>query len=242
MPIFQSISRPAAALAALAMLAGCTTENAVAPVTTANSLAPSADAQDVVMPNIRHSTCSSGVKVTRKNALVADRVTPGDPYYIEFRMRPSAAIPTGHMFVVYGELDAAGNPVSQYYSGLYPKGSVVGLYTGTVLPVPIPGDIEPSIMDCKVIPAAAYRRSISAAQYRNMLLKLAQYKANPPKWVMLAFNCNHYAASLGVAAGLRAPNGTRSLEFVSAQYFTELVKVNGDTIRGTAPAYQSVER
>ena len=242
MAFLQSISRPAAALAALAMLAGCTTESTVAPVSNANSLAAAPADAEAPMPAVKHSTCKSPIRTTRKNALVADRVTPGDPYYIEFRLRPSTAIPTGHMYVIYGDLDAQGNPVNQYYSGLFPKGSVAGLYTGMVLPVPIPGELEPSFMDCSVLPAAAYRRSLTAAQYRSMLTLLARYKANPPKWAMLSFNCNHYSASLGEAAGLKAPKGTRSLEFVSAQYFSELVKVNGDTIRGKAPAYEAMRR
>ena len=234
--------RLAAALVAASLLAGCVSED-VKPVAQTNSLAtPLAGTEMLSDAAPHHSTCSSNVKVTRKNALVADRMNPGDTHYIEFRLRPSAAIPTGHMFIVYGKLDEAGNPASWHYTGLYPKGSVAGLYTGIIMPVALPADVNPSILDCTVMPSAAYRRSLSADQYQRLLAKVTQYKTNPPKWAMLSFNCNHYAASIGQAAGLVMPGGNRSTQFLSAQYFSLLVEANGDTIYGKAPAYETAQR
>lgn len=176
------------------------------------------------------STCEDDIVTTRKDALVAEHMTPGDTHYIEFRLRPSPVLPSGHIFVVYGELDENGVPKTYNYTGLYPKGSFFGLYAGIISQAAMPANLEPSILDCHVMPTSAYRHSLTADQFQRLLAKVDFYKANPPRWAVLSFNCNHYAASLGKAAGLKVPQGTRSLQFLSVQYFGQLVRANGDVI------------
>ncbi|RCW83139.1 hypothetical protein [Phyllobacterium bourgognense] len=78
--------------------------------------------------------------------LTANRTRIGDPAYIEFRQRFSSSIPSGHLYVVFGRLDAKGNPVTRLYIGLFPKGSLAGVYGGAI--VPMPADLAPSYADC----------------------------------------------------------------------------------------------
>lgn len=181
-------------MVACAWLANCT---ATAPA----PIEPSSFAAAVEFPD--HTCSKYGLPNGGSARLTAERVTPGDPAYIEFRQRPSPAIPSGHMFVVFGRLDPQGKPVTRQYIGLYPKGLVVGLYGGAI--VPMPAELHPSLGDCKFGTAAAYRVSLNEAQYRRLLAEVRSIVAKPPLWHMLGFNCNHFAARLGSVVGLRPP-------------------------------------
>jgi len=140
----------------------------------------------------------------------------------------SLAVPTGHLHLVYGELDQNAEPNSFNYVGLFPKGSVFGLYTGIFLPIGIRGDLEPSLLDCSFKPVGAYRVSITAAQYRKLLNRIAERRQTPPDWRMLSYNCNHFAAELGETVGLKSPKGERSRQFLSFIYFQQLLRANGE--------------
>ncbi|WP_157944667.1 hypothetical protein [Mangrovicella endophytica] len=168
-------------------------------------------------------TCSNNGGMGRTVPLTASRVRAGDPAYIEFRGRMSPAIPSGHMYVAFGRLDAAGNPVSRYHIGSYPKGYVVGLYGGALVPMPV--ELEPSILDCSMGTFDAYRVSLTEEQYKKLLAKVAYYRRNPPTWTMFGFNCNNFAASLGSVAGLREPVGRAVPTFAYVQAY---IRANGD--------------
>lgn len=169
-------------------------------------------------------TCAAyGAPQGRPARLTAKRVRAGDPAYMEFRQRPTLSIPTGHMYVVFGRLDRKGEPVSRQYIGLFPKGGAAGFYAGAVAPVA--ADLEPSASDCGYGAAAAYRVSLSEAQYRRLLGKVRATLASPPKWRMFGFNCNNFAASLGQVAGLREPDNR---DLPSFSYIRAYIRANGD--------------
>lgn len=155
--------------------------------------------------------------------LIASRVRKGDPYYIEFRYRFSYAIISGHMYDVFGRLDANGNPITRQYIGLFPDGGILGLYGGAILPVP--AEVHPSVRDCTYKPGAAYRVSLTAGQYRALLAKVRAALAHPPVWQMEASNCNHFAAGLGSVAGLRLPANSLLPSFA---YIHAFIRANGD--------------
>jgi len=157
--------------------------------------------------------------------LTANRTKRGDPAYIEFRQRFTPGIPSGHLYVVFGRLDADGNPVTRLYTGLFPKGSVFGLYGGAV--VPMPADLTPSYADCHFTPNAAYRVSLTESQYQQLLGKVQANLANPPMWRMFGYNCNNYAASLGSVAGLVEPANRARPAF---SYIYAYIEANGDTV------------
>ncbi len=169
-------------------------------------------------------TCSKFGKPLGNSAkLTASRVRKGDPYYIEFRYRFSYAIVSGHMYDVFGKLDANGNPMTRQYIGLFPSGSILGLYGGAI--VPVPGEVLPSSRDCDYAPGAAYRVSLTAAQYQRLLGKVRSALAHPPLWHMEVFNCNHFAAGMGSVAGLKLPENRLLPSFA---YIHAFIAANGD--------------
>ena len=155
--------------------------------------------------------------------LTANRTKPGDPAYIEFRQRFTPGIPSGHLYVVFGRLDANGNPVTRLYTGLFPKGSIFGLYGGAV--IPMSADLTPSYADCHFTPNAAYRVSLTESQYQQLLGKVQADLVNPPTWRMFGYNCNNYAASLGSVAGLVEPANRAQPSF---SYIYAYIDANGD--------------
>ncbi|MDR6634436.1 hypothetical protein J2X72_003246 [Phyllobacterium sp. 1468] len=161
--------------------------------------------------------------------LTANRTRIGDPAYIEFRQRFSPGIPSGHLYVVFGRLDAKGNPVTRLYTGLFPKGSLAGLYAGAI--VPMPSDLMPSYADCHLTPNAAYRVSLTESQYQQLLGKVQEDLANPPMWRMFGYNCNNYAASLGSVAGLVEPANRAQPSF---SYIYAYIDANGDGSKKSA--------
>jgi hypothetical protein len=169
-------------------------------------------------------TCAKYGKPQGNGAkLTASRVRKGDPYYIEFRYRFSFAIASGHMYDVFGRLDRDGNPVTRQYIGLFPAGSIIGLYGGAV--VPVPGELLPSSRDCSYTPGAAYRVSLTRAQYNRLLAKVRAALAHPPMWQMALYNCNHFAAGLGSVAGLKMPANALLPSFA---YIHAFIRANGD--------------
>jgi hypothetical protein len=181
-------------------------------------------------PEIPQLTCTARGKSNGMEAkLTANRTKPGDPAYIEFRQRFSPSIPSGHTYVVFGRLDAKGEPVTRQCIGLFPKGSLVGLYGGAI--VPMPADLAPSFEDCHFTPNAAYRVSLTEPQYQQLLEKVRANLANPPKWRMFGFNCNNFAATLGSVAGLVEPANRSQPSF---SYIYAYIEANGDKERNVA--------
>ncbi|NMG38238.1 hypothetical protein GRZ55_03155 [Chelativorans sp. ZYF759] len=154
--------------------------------------------------------------------LTAHQHVAGHRAYIEFRQRLSPAIPSGHLYVVFGRLNARGEVLTRQYVGLYPVGSLIGLYGGAI--VPMPAELTPSYSDCRFNVQAAYRVSLDEQQYRRLLNAVRDALADPPQWHMAAFNCNHFAASLGNVVGLQAPRNRLLPAFA---YIHALIGANG---------------
>jgi hypothetical protein len=149
---------------------------------------------------MRELTCKNGGRAAR---LSASRIRKGDRAYIEFRTRLLPGSPSGHMYIVFGELDGNSKPLSRYQTGLMPVGSVAGFYGGTLAPVP--GKTRPQYLDCYGGTLGAWRVSVSDAQYAAVVRKARAGLAQPPLWSMFKFNCNHFAAGFGDLAGLKRP-------------------------------------
>lgn len=191
---------------------------------TAAARARAAERADPPRVEFPELTCAKYGKPFGNDAkLTASRVRKGDPYYIEFRYRFSYAIASGHMYDVFGRLDADGNPVTRQYIGAFPEGGILGLYGGAV--VPVPSEMHPSSRDCNYTPGAAYRVSLTAAQYAALLAKVREALAHPPLWHMAFNNCNRFAAGLGSVAGLRLPDNQLLPSFA---YIHAFIRANGD--------------
>lgn len=209
------IPRKLFALMLAAAVAGCQSMSAESTA----SMAPLGYSVD--FPKL---TCATwGKPMGRNDKVTASRVRPGDPAYMEFRLRAALSVPSGHLYVVFGRLDAQGKPVTRQYIGLFPDLGPVGLYAGAV--VPITAQLKPDFNDCTFPASAAYRVSLSEDQYQRLLGKVRGYLASPPKWRMFGFNCNNFAASLGEVAGLREPANRNAPSF---SYIYAFIKENGD--------------
>jgi hypothetical protein len=193
-------------------------------------LQPSAYANAGYTAEFPDLTCQANHGLSPTDAsLTASRMTPGAPAYIEFRARMEKLIGSGHMYVVFGRLDRAGNPVTHQYIGLFPKGGAIGMYTA--MAVPIGAELKPRKEDCQGTSIGAYRVSLTEAQYQDLVGKVSGILAKPPLWHMFAYNCNHFAAQLGRVAGL-----TPAIDFISPtfQYIHSYIRINGDSGKGAS--------
>ena len=162
--------------------------------------------------------CANG---GREAKLTASRIRKGHLAYIEFRTRILPGSPSGHLYIVFGDLNAAGKPVSRYQTGLMPAGSIVGFYGGTLAPVP--GKTRPQYLDCHGGTLGAWRVSLTAAQYRAVVRKARASLAEPPLWSMFGHNCNHFAAGFGDLAGLKRPKNSA---LPSVSYLPAYIEAN----------------
>ncbi|MBX3579238.1 MAG: hypothetical protein KF723_18715 [Rhizobiaceae bacterium] len=198
-------------------LAACQSTTALAPAS-----------NDAGYPlDIPQLTCADYGTVGGRAKLIAHRVKPGAAGYIEYRARREQLISSGHMYVVFGRLDPNGNPVTFQYTGLYPTGGAVGMYSA--MAVPIKAYVTPREHDCTQGTLAAYRVDLTESEYQALLGKVRAKLAKPPLWHMFGYNCNHYAAELGRVAGLRP-----AIDFISptVQYIHSFIAINGDTGKG----------
>lgn len=146
------------------------------------------------------------------SAKVAAPAASSGGYYIEFR---AARIGTyGHSYVVYGRLNARGEPADFHYTDRHPVGNYGLMALGHVLPVPANTKWDPEVLTLPI--SSTYRHRLTAVQYQNLLRAVRTAQAEKsPTWNALANNCNHYVAGLARAAGLKAPiNLQLSYDFV----------------------------
>lgn len=156
-------------------------------------------------------------------------------YYIEFR---AARIGTyGHSYVVYGRLNARGEPADFHYTDRHPMGNYGIMALGHVLPVPANTQWDPEVLTLPI--SSTYRQRLTAGQYQNLLRAVRAAQAETaPTWNALANNCNHYAAGLARAAGLKAPTNLQlSYDFVpTLRELNAQGSPDGGTRRSATPA------
>lgn len=159
--------------------------------------------------------------------LTASDIRPGDTAYIEFRSRLSAVVPSGHMYLVFGRLDVDGVPLTHHIVGLFPKGSVFGIYGGAVAWVP--AHIKAHSQECAGLATLnAWRVSMPEDQYQQLLAKANATLAKPPLWNMFGYNCNHFASEFGDILGLKMPSNPSLPAFA---YLPAYMKANPDRAR-----------
>ena len=175
-------------------LAGC------APVTTA-SVQP---ASSMALASVGAPPNSNGSSQVIDGFIIdtgpPQPVDPQGRYYVEFRARW-----INHTYIVYGRLDATGNPLDQHFIALYPRSRVLGLAAGS-LPLIVPATTLPVPGDKDAATLAVYRRTIDAAQYEKIQNFVYQTRSNPHHyWNLYTINCNYFAAQIATAVGLKVP-------------------------------------
>jgi hypothetical protein len=170
--------------------------------------------------SIKHGECKGGwgPKPARINAT---RLTPGEPYYMEMRLRHTPMLPVGHVYIAYGRLGENGEPLDEKLIMLAPLGGYAGAGVSSALPMP--GVMTPFPDDCSVTPHAAYRLSLSAQQYEKLLLAVKEQKQKKPNYLLFAYNCNHFMSDVAKSVGILPPENIYQPSLV---YFYEMMDRN----------------
>lgn len=170
--------------------------------------------------SIKHGKCD-GQWAPKPKRTEAKRITPGDQFYIEIRMRNTPLMPVGHTFIVYGKLDGSGEPTSERMAMLAPLGGYAG--AGIAAAIPVPGVLTPYGDDCKIRPETAYRVSLNAQRYEKLLLALKKAKKDKPAYMLFAQNCNHFMQRMADAVGIKPPKN----KYVPAvKYLYDMIEAN----------------
>lgn len=170
--------------------------------------------------SISHGQCQGGFGPKPKK-IGARRINPGDPYYIEIRMRQTPLLPVGHTYVAYGRLGADGEPLDERLIMLAP----VGGYAGAALAsgIPMPGILTPHRDDCRIRPDVGYRVSLNAQRYEKLLREVQQAKAEKPSYLLLAYNCNHFMTRIAGSVGILPP---KNIYLPAVQYLYAMIERN----------------
>jgi hypothetical protein len=131
-------------------------------------------------------------------------------FFVEFRARNAASY--GHMYVMYGEVNARREVIRSETAGFFPAGdsrtcencSVYYWTIGHVIPVPSEvgasdGDLEEQYV------LARYRVWISAAQYERLVAYMNDRKAHPGPWHVVLNNCVTFGRDVAANLNLKLP-------------------------------------
>jgi len=140
----------------------------------------------------------------------ANSYSPSHRYFVEFRARNAASY--GHMYVMYGEVNARREVIRSEIAGLFPAGdsrtcencSVYYWTIGHVIPVPSEigasdGDLEEQYV------LARYRVWVSAAQYEKLIAYINDRKAHLGAWHVALNNCVTFGKDVAVILNLKLP-------------------------------------
>ena len=147
----------------------------------------------------------------------------GKSHFIEFRAR--YALSYGHSYVLYGRLDAAGNPVNPEVAGLHPKSdNEVPYVLGHFVPVPAEtgwsdGDLEEEYR------SASWRVLLTEAEYNKVAADIQELKDSSPVWHASLYNCNAFVADIARSMGYKTP----PIWVRPQQFITQLRKMATDT-------------
>lgn len=170
--------------------------------------------------NIEHGECKGGWG-PKPRMINATRMTPGHPYYMEMRLRHTPPLPVGHVYIAYGRLGPNGEPLDEKLIMLAPVGGYGGAAFAAA--VPMPGVLEPYGDDCILRPVAAYRLSLTAQKFEQLLLEIERQKEKKPTYSLFAYNCNMFMSDVAKSVGILPPE---NIYTASLTYFYEMMDRN----------------
>jgi hypothetical protein len=131
-------------------------------------------------------------------------------YFVEFRARNAASY--GHMYVLFGEVNARHEIIKSEIAGLFPAGDAAGCENcsiyywsiGHVLPVPSEigasdGDLEEQYV------LARFRIWVDADQYKGLRAYIKQRKAEKGPWNAIFANCVIFGRGVASFLNLKMP-------------------------------------
>ncbi len=131
-------------------------------------------------------------------------------YFVEFRGRSAATY--GHMYIMFGELNARGEVIRSKIAGLYPAGdrqdcdncSVANWSIGHLVFVPSGTTASDGDLEEKYV-TARFRVMLDKAQYDKLTDYVAKFQAHPPLWNAVVRNCVSFGKEIGELLGLKTP-------------------------------------
>jgi hypothetical protein len=134
----------------------------------------------------------------------------GKQYFVEFRGRSAASY--GHLYVMYGQVNARGEVIKSKIAGLYPAGdkpdcencSLANWTIGHVIFVPsgttaTDGDLEEKYV------TARYRVMLDKARYDKVVAYITKFQADPPLWNALWRNCVSFGRDIANVLDIKVP-------------------------------------
>ena len=121
-------------------------------------------------------------------------------YVVEFRARNRPFI--GHSYLLVWPENRQNVTRSPTFLGYYPKKTALG-DVATLFGVK--GKMGASRYDRHFRPNVRFRVSITAPQYRRLIIAANRFKRHRPTFHLLANNCNSFAQRMALSLGLRAP-------------------------------------
>ncbi len=141
-------------------------------------------------------------------------------YYIEFRAR--YALSYGHTYVVFGQLNSAGQAVNPEVAGLHPAStSEVPYVLGHIVPVPSEtgwsdGDLEEAYR------SASWRVMLNQSEFNRVVGYIRKLQGSSPVWQASVYNCNAFTGDIAKFMGYKVP----SKYLRPQQFVTELRELN----------------
>jgi hypothetical protein len=134
----------------------------------------------------------------------------GKPYFIEFRGR--AAANYGHLYVLYGRVNARDEIISSRIAGLHPAGDAADCYNcslfnwtiGHLVPVPSETGASDGDLEEKYV-TARYRVWLTPAQFKDIDAYIRKLQADNPTWNALFNNCVEFGRSIAEHMRLKLP-------------------------------------
>ncbi len=193
---------------------------------------------------------SSGAATAAQTKVAAHRaaaaVAENKRYFVEFRGRSAATY--GHLYILFGELNARGEVTKSKIAGLYPAGdkqdcdncSVANWTIGHVIFVPsgttaTDGDLEEKYV------TARYRVMLDKAQYDKLTDYVAKFQANPPLWNALFKNCVSFGRDVADLLGLKVPQIMWVTPWLEPEQFVNQLREMNGTPEVQAPLRDASE-
>jgi hypothetical protein len=147
--------------------------------------------------------CADASDIAGRQSADAPASAPqASSYYVEFRARLSVEDVPGHTYLAYGSQDNSGRPLEEHIAGFYPLAGPLGILIGTIA---FPGEVGDGFVQDYMPLLDAYRVNLTIAQYDQLTRFVAEQKAHPRPYSLLAHNCNDWAADAAATIGLRVP-------------------------------------
>ena len=175
---------------------------------------------DQLYPSMTHAACKGGW-ATPPDSLDAKRVKVGHRYYMEMRLRNTPLLPVGHTYIAYGRMGEDGSLLDENVVMLSPIGGYGGAAVAAALPMP--GILKPVPDDCRIKPHAAYRVSLSAEQFEQLLLRIQKAQKKIPAYALFAYNCNHFASDIAASVGILPP---KNIYLPAVKYIYGVIEAN----------------